>query len=64
MVSGFDTSAYFYIPASDEPPNLLSGIVVALFGEYADPTASFSYFSRKEDVDKVIHTTIKHICCI
>ena len=48
-----DASAYFYIPKSDDPPRLLSGMVIALFGEFPDPTTALSYFSKKEDIDKV-----------
>ena len=50
---GIDASAYFYIPESDDPPRLLSGMVIALFGEFPDPTTALSYFSKKEDIDKV-----------
>ena len=50
---GIDASAYFYIPESDDPPRLLSGMVIALFGEFPDPTTALSYFSKKEDTDKV-----------
>ena len=49
---GIDASAYFYIPESDDPPRLLSGMVIALFGEFPDPTTALSYFSKKEDTDK------------
>ena len=48
-----DASAYFYIPESDDPPRLLSGMVIALFGEFPDPTTALSYFSKIEDIDKV-----------
>ena len=50
---GFDTSAQFYIPKSDQPPSFLSGMVLTLSMEFVDPTAALTYFSKKEDVDKV-----------
>lgn len=53
MQVGIDASAYFYIPESDDPPRLLSGMVIALFGEFPDPTTALSYFSKKEDIDKM-----------
>ena len=50
---GFDTSAQFYIPKSDQPPSFLSGMVLTLSMEFDDPTTALTYFSKKEDVDKV-----------
>ena len=34
-------------------------MVMALFGDYRDPTTMLSYFSKKEDTDKVRTRLIK-----
>ena len=51
-MKGQTTSAFFYIPAEEEPTTP-SGIIVTLFGEYPEPTAALTYVSEKEDVAKV-----------
>lgn len=51
-INGFDSSAFFYVP-EDEDNESFSGIALVLFGEYHEPTTAFSYFSKKEDVQKV-----------
>ena len=53
---GIDTWTDFYIPYFDEPPNCLSGMVIALFGEFPEP--GFAYISKEEDTDKV-HELLK-----
>ena len=35
-------------------------MVIALFGEFPDPTTALSYFSKKEDIDKV---NIVYVIC-
>ena len=42
----------FYVPQNEDFNNL-SGIVLALSGEYFEPTAAISFISKKEDVSKV-----------
>lgn len=48
------SGGHFYVPVFDDPQTKrLSGMVISLFGEYPDPTAAFSYFSKEEDVSLV-----------
>ena len=42
----------FYVPQNEDFNNL-SGIVLALSGEYFEPTAAISFISKKEDISKV-----------
>ena len=51
---GFDTGSDFYVPAQEESHNL-SGMVVSLSRNKQRPDEHVTYFSKQEDVEKVLH---------